>query len=77
MTVLLFIRTVYVVCTNRYISTRKSVIMQKVTEALLCIAEDYRENVYYSGTPLIRTPLLQYFDTFCCPKCHVCVLYNP
>ena len=22
----------------------------------------------YSGTPLIRTPLLQYFDTFCCPK---------
>ena len=31
----------------------------------------------YSGTPLIRTPLLQYFDTFCCPKCHVCVLYNP
>ena len=33
--------------------------------------------MYYSGTPLIRTPLLQYFDTFCCPKCHVCVLYNP
>ena len=27
----------------------------------------------YSGTPLIRTPLLQYFDTFCCPKCHVSV----